>query len=319
MPPAQHDQAQAPAGAGALPSSFRRTGWDSTPPASSALQHDETQATATPNHAPARGSPVSTPDAWQQHQAPMPRAPSDHDQAPATPAGSVPRFRRTGWDYTPPASTSHPPSSVGDDVHSDIPPRPSALQQHQTQATATPNHVLICGPPVSTPTNPGNRSEFSDVTPATLSSRNGPLQEDIRGLYESYSSQTHEASKHHAELFASKTLEASKHHAELFASTYSETLNMLVNEKNERQPQFYLPPTTALPSVRPQDASAQAGTGDVDDAPASFNPKHEVMERKMAAKNEGERCFYFDPEGTPSIRVPVMARRIISDVAQFAP
>lgn len=41
------------------------------------------------------------------------------------------------------------------------------------------------------------------------------------------------------------------------------------------------------------------------------------MERKMAAKNEGERCFYFDPEGTPSIRVPVMARRIISDVAQF--
>ena len=121
MPPVQHDQAQAPAGAGALPSSFRRTGWDSTPPASSALQHAETQATATPNHAPARGSPVSTPDAWQQHQAPMPRAPSDHDQAPATPAGSVPRFRRTGWDYTPPASTSHPPSSVGDDVHSDIP------------------------------------------------------------------------------------------------------------------------------------------------------------------------------------------------------
>ena len=121
MPPAQHDQAQAPAGAGALPSSFRRTGWDSTPPASSALQHAETQATATPNHAPARGSPVSTPDAWQQHQAPMPRAPSDHDQALATPAGSVPRFRRTGWDYTPPASTSHPPSSVGDDVHLDTP------------------------------------------------------------------------------------------------------------------------------------------------------------------------------------------------------
>jgi hypothetical protein len=200
-------------------------------PASSALQHDETQATATLNHAPARGSPVSTPDAWQQHQAPMPRAPSDHDQAPATPAGSVPRFRRTGWDYTPPASTSHPPSSVGEDVHLDIPSRPSALQQHQTQATATPNHVPICGPPVLTLTNPGNRSEFSDVTPATLSSRNGLLQEDIRGLYESYSSQTHEASKHHAELFASKTLEASKHHAELFTSTYSETLNMLVNEK----------------------------------------------------------------------------------------